>query len=79
VKLVVCDGGAHTVRLVDLKNDKVRLLAGQHDDPGYSGDFSEAPGRVDSPTGIIALPTQIVFADSGNDRVRTRFFANGYP
>jgi DNA-binding beta-propeller fold protein YncE len=78
-KLVVCDYAAHTVRLVDLTNDKVRLLAGQHDVPGYSGDFSTSPGLVDSPTGIVALPSQIIFVDSLNERVRTRIFPAGFP
>jgi hypothetical protein len=78
-RLVVCDGTAHTVRLVDLTNDKVRLLVGQPDTPGYSGDPSASPGLADSPTGVLALPSQIVFADTGNNRVRTRIFPAGYP
>jgi hypothetical protein len=69
-KLAVVDAVDHTLRVIDFSGGQVRLFAGAHGTPGFTGDFGSSPGRLRTPVAVTALPGFFCIADKGNMRVR---------
>ena len=68
--LIVANTGAHTIARVDLKTDRVSIVAGA---PGMSGDAdgSSTESRFNAPIGVAVGKDGTIFvADTYNDRIR---------
>ncbi len=68
--LVVANTGAHTIARVDLKTNRVSVIAGA---PGMSGDAdgASAEARFNAPVGVAVGKDGTIFvADTYNDRIR---------
>lgn len=70
-RLLIADTGNHRVRRVDFTNDKIISVAG-NGTPGLSGDGGPALlAQLAAPAGMrIDEHGNVVFADTGNNRVR---------
>jgi hypothetical protein len=71
--LAIVDVSDHTIRIVDLTGGVVSLIAGAHGTAGFNGDSGSAPGLLNTPLSVAALPGILFIADSGNSRVRLLF------
>ena len=72
VKLVVSDTQDSTLRVLDLDDDRVTLIAGRHGEFGNAPDFSPADGLIATPLGVDGRLGQVTFVDAENGKIRTR-------
>ena len=71
-KLVVSDEQDATIRVLDLDNDVVTLIAGQHGQFGDAPDFSPADGLIATPLGLTGESGVVTFVDAENGKIRWR-------